>query len=286
MSLHQRPNGTYDRRNSNVHANTGHRRYASSATTDEETLADEERYDTLQRINSDRDRYKKLYEQATKKLSEFTQSNTDYKDQILTLKEDNALLKKENENIKKQQTELEHNHRMLQDLLKESKAKLEHLEILHDGCPTQPQSSVRQTATVPDRTKHKDKDSREDRGRVKEKEKEREKKEQRAEKERLSKRFDEKKDSRPPVSNAKEPYREPMGPRSSSRVRQSTYLDTSSGRLHTPASSSSSRHSSHASVPRTPNTMNPPVLYSQSNGQSYYDANHEDGNYHPHPISR
>jgi DNA repair exonuclease SbcCD ATPase subunit len=282
MSLHQRANGTYDRRNSNVHANTSHRRYASSGTTDDETLADEERYDALQRVHGEKDRYKKLYEQATKKLSEFTQTNTDLKDQVNALKEDLTLLKKEKDIILKQKTDVEHNERMLQDLLKESNAKLEHLQLIHDGCPPQPEPSVRPTATIPDRTKQKDRDSRDDRGRAKEKEK----REQRADKERLVKRFEEKKESRPPVSNAKEPYKERMGPRSSSRVRQSTYIDTSSGRLHTSASSSSSRHSSsHASVPRTPNTMNPTVLYSQSNGQTYYD-NHEDGNYHPHPIAR
>jgi DNA repair exonuclease SbcCD ATPase subunit len=284
MSLHQRANGTYDRRNSTVHANSGHRRYASSATTDEETLADEERYDAHQRINGEKDRYKKLYEQATKKLSEITSTNVDLKDQVQALKEDLVLLRKEKETILSQKADLEHKQRMLQDLCTESKAKLDHLQMIHDACPGQPQSSARPSATVPDRTKPKDRDSRDDRGRAKEKEK----REQRADKERLSKRFEEKekKESRPPISNAKEPYKEPMGPRSSSRVRQSTYLDTSTGRLHAPASSSSSRHSSsHASVPRTPNTMNPTVLYPQSNGPSYYD-NHEDGNYHPHPIAR
>ncbi|TFA98725.1 hypothetical protein CCMA1212_008882 [Trichoderma ghanense] len=307
----------------------------------------------LNKTNSERDRYLSLYNQADKKLAEATATITDLKAQNQTLKdsaisfqERYELLMKENDRLRQENGELARGF----DDLKAKYSDLSHRyntlnsaspahssnagSGLSGSVPERPKVSRssskkerkedrEERSRVRDREKSRDRTRDEKREREKEKEKDRErekeKKEHKAEKERLSRRFEERRPAPPapappppPMANRRNSFIEGWGPggRSSSASGSSTrsYTNGPNGitgpnGLHGPHGGplGHNGHRGHvqvpavtpngkpvyASIPRTATDPMTPRIFSVAGSTAAVfddDGSYEDGNYHPYPI--
>ncbi|PTB63871.1 hypothetical protein BBK36DRAFT_1161814 [Trichoderma citrinoviride] len=310
----------------------------------------------LNKTNSERDRYLILYNQADKKLTEATAIITDLKAQNQTFKDGAAAFQERYELLIKENDRLRHENGELARGFDDLKAKYTELShrynALNSAAPSfSSNAGSGQSGSLPERpkvsrssSKKERKEDREERSRVrdreksrdrtkedkrdkekekeKDKEREKEKKEHKAEKERLSRRFEERRPAPPapappppPMAHRRNSFIEGWGPggRSSSASGSSTrsYTNGPNGitgpnGLHGPHGgphglNGHNGHMGHvqvpvvtpgskpvyASIPRTAaNPMTPRIFSVAGSTAAVFDddGSYEDGNYHPYPI--
>ncbi|KAK1239504.1 hypothetical protein MKX07_008992 [Trichoderma sp. CBMAI-0711] len=353
MSLHQRVSANSARRASVSQAQSPY------ATPDfDRRLLDSlnNAHTELNKTNSERDRYLSLYNQADKKLAEATATITDLKAQNQALKDSAVSFQERYELLMKENDRLRHEHGELARGFDDLKAKYTDLSHryntlnsaspayssnagsgLSGSVPERPKVSRssskkerkedrEERSRVRDREKSRDRTKEDKRDREKEKEKdkerEKEKKEHKAEKERLSRRFEERRPAPPapappppPMAHRRNSFIEGWGPagRSSSASGSSTRSYTNGpngingpngvhgphggphghnglnghrGHVQVPAVIPSSKPV-YASIPRTATDPMTPRIFSVAGSTAAVfddDGSYEDGNYHPYPI--
>lgn len=309
----------------------------------------------LNKTNSERDRYLGLLEQANKKLAEVTITNTDLKSQNQNLKDNIASLQERIQRGKEESDRLGFENDTLAQDYAELKVKYSSLSHQFNALNSAPppfstnatnglsgsmserpklsRSSSKkerkedreERSRVRDKEKSRDREREDKREREKEKErdkenvKEKEKKEHRAEKERLSRRFEERRvvppapapaapaPPPPPITNRRNSFIEGWGPagRTSSASGSSTRSYTNGPHVpHGPNGHiGHNGHNGHAQVPavtpvnkaayanisRTATNPMTPRIYSAAGSTAAVfddDGSYEDGNYHAYPISR
>ncbi|KAK1254317.1 hypothetical protein MKX08_008312 [Trichoderma sp. CBMAI-0020] len=347
MSLHQRVSANSGRRASVSHS-------AAYVTSDyEQHLLDRlnTAHTELNKTNSERDRYLGLLEQANKKLAEVTITNTDLKSQNQNLKDNIASLQERIQRGKEESDRLGFENDALAQDYAELKAKYSNLSHQYNALNSAPppfsnnatnglsgsmaeRPKLSRSSSKKERKEDREERSREERSRVRDKEKsrdrerekekerdkenvkEKEKKEHRAEKERLSRRFEERRvvppapapaapaPPPPPITNRRNSFIEGWGPagRTSSASGSSTRSYTNGPHVpHGP--NGHIGHNGHAQVPavtpvnkapyanvsRTATNPMTPRIYSAAGSTAAVfddDGSYEDGNYHAYPISR
>ncbi|KAM0244775.1 hypothetical protein ACHAQJ_010717 [Trichoderma viride] len=344
MSLHQRVSANAGRRASISHSTP------FVASDYEQRLLDSlnTAHTELNKTNSERDRYLGLLEQANKKLAEVTATNTDLKSQNQTFKETIASLQERIQRGKEESDRLRIDHGVLGRDYTELKAKYSNLSHQYNALSSAPppfptnaanglsgsmperpklsRSSSKkerkedrdERSRVRDKEKSRDREKEDKREREKEKEKEKEKKEHKAEKERLSRRFEERRavppapapapaPPPPPIANRRNSFIEGWGPagRTSSASGSSTrsYTNGPHGPHGPHGPNGHIGHNGHAQVPavtptnktvyanvsRTVTSPMTPRIYSVAGSTAAVfddDGSYEDGNYHAYPISR
>lgn len=228
----------------------------------------------LNKVTSERDRYVRLYEQATQKLSESHAAKEDLKAQVHALKEEHAALRRKLQESKRENKELTcavdawaHEHENLQQ-------EFDDLAAAYHDATTSPSGVQGTSMRLPERPKSSHKSSskrehKEERARKSDKES----REKRSEKERLSRRFDQ---ERP--GSRRQSFIEPWGP-GARPVSSAPARDM-------PVQAVQPSHSNVAfsTVPRTSNPLGS-SLYKPGGG-CLYDDEVEDGNYHAYRVAR
>ncbi|PHH86246.1 hypothetical protein CDD83_10529 [Cordyceps sp. RAO-2017] len=253
-------------------------------------MSDRDRYKSLyEQVVLDRDRFKSLYEQATHKLSESHEARQDLDSQLHAVKEDKSKLQAVREDKAKLQQKIQELERSYDELVYDYESLSQHYTTMEQryteaaaqlhsagsthaavqAMPVRPKPSTRS----PGRKDHKDE-------RVKRSDNE--SRAHKAEKERLSRRFDEK---RPAASrDRRHSFIEPWGPSAGAgaAVAGRGFAD-----VQAPAVPPSHSNAVFSSVPRTANALNP-GLYPPSAGSLYNNNSdgYEDGNYHAYPVAR
>ncbi|RCI11898.1 hypothetical protein L249_4205 [Ophiocordyceps polyrhachis-furcata BCC 54312] len=210
-------------------ANTSRKTRPPSSTQETAEEAHERLFDQLKNANtqlnkavSDRDRYQRLYEQLNQSLSDAHADKEELKNQVHCLKDDKAALKRDLHALQKENEKLRQNIDAWDQNYTFLERSRDELALQLQATSHPPKLPERPKARGPSR-------------------------ERKAEKERLSRRFD---DRRPPRNNG-------------------------FGDVVSPARAYAEAFSS---VPRT--VVNPPY------NMDLYKVAYEDGAYHPHPLSR
>ncbi|OAQ79941.1 growth-arrest specific micro-tubule binding domain-containing protein [Purpureocillium lilacinum] len=261
----------------------------------------------LNKANSERDRYKYLYEQATLKLSQSHAAQNDLKAQAHSLKDDFSVLRARVQQLEDDNAQLLYENDLWDKHYTGLEKSYGELTVQYNSLlASMPSSSssYRISTNLPERPKrashHKKKPSssstrREHKESSPASRKSNTSNSDKEQKDRLSKRFEEK---RPSSSGGRGSRRhsfiEGWGPASGSSASAAPPTTGATGRAFAgvataglgqpPAVSQSHNKVSFSSVPRT--TANPlsPGLY--SNTAAYDDEYYEDGNYHPYPVAR
>ncbi|RDA88462.1 hypothetical protein CP532_6693 [Ophiocordyceps camponoti-leonardi (nom. inval.)] len=251
------PSTSHPRSPANTSRKTRPRSTQETAEEIQERLTDELKNANTQlnKVVSDRDRYQRLYEQLNQSLSDAYADKEELKNQVHSLKDDKAGLKKdlhalqkENEKLRQNIDAWDENYTYLERSRNELAAQL------------QAATSRPTPLKLPERPK------------VREQKDDRSSRERKAEKERLSRRFDDKRPARGPTNGFGDGWE--------------TAAVVSQGPARAYNVEATSPHVHYSSVPRTVN----PGAYKVMNaggGHLYQEAaSYEDGNYHPHPLSR
>ncbi|RDA91145.1 hypothetical protein CP533_0457 [Ophiocordyceps camponoti-saundersi (nom. inval.)] len=204
----------------------------------------------LNKVVSDRDRYQRLYEQLNQSLSDAHADKEELKNQVHSLKEDKAALKKDLHSLQKENEKLRQN-------IDAWDQNYTYLERSRDELAVQLQAANSHPTPLklPERPK------------AREQKDDRPSRERKAEKERLSRRFDDKRPARAPTHNFNDAWNAAV---------------VTQGPARALVDGTSSPHVHFSAVPRTVNSG----LYKVNAGHLYKDIAYEDGNYHAHPLSR
>ncbi|KAJ6439593.1 growth-arrest specific micro-tubule binding domain-containing protein [Purpureocillium lavendulum] len=261
----------------------------------------------LNKSNSERDRYKYLYEQATAKLSQSHAVQNDLKASAHALKEDASVLRARLQQLADDNEQLQYENGIWEQhytILDKSYTELTaHYHNLAASMPAS-SSTHRVSTKLPERPQrpshHKKKPSssstrREHKESSPSSRKSNTSNSDKEQKDRLSRRFEEK---RPSSSGGRSSRRhsfiEGWGPASGSSTSAAGPTSGATGRPfvtvatagHVPAAAVSPSHNkvSFSSVPRTATNPLSPGLYNTT--MAYDDEYYEDGNYHPFPVAR
>ncbi|UNI20252.1 hypothetical protein JDV02_006355 [Purpureocillium takamizusanense] len=261
----------------------------------------------LNKANSERDRYKHLYEQVLAKVSQSNAAKDDFKAQAQSLKEHSALLRARVQQLEDENDQLLCDNELWDKDYTMLEKSYSELALQHDTllASMPASSSSHRMAThlpeKPKRTSHHKKKSSSSSTRREHKESSPSSRRSnnsngdKDQKDRLSKRFEEKRSS---VSGSRGSRREsfiegwgpasgssaPAAPPTAGVTGRSFAGFATSGLGQPPAVSPSYNKVSFSSVPRTAANPLSPGLYSTT---APYDGEyHDDGNYHVYPVTR
>ena len=272
----------------------------------EEQLSDSlmEANTKLNRVIEDRDKLKSLYDQATKKLAESARVTKDVRAEVADLAGDKKDLKARLQQTNEENSKLQYDLVAWEEAYNKLETVFQSLQLQLKAANANASSGAGPAAALPERPKpssrnpgakkeHKEhresRDAERGRGRDRDRDRdrghERAKQEQKAQKERLSNRFD---DKRPPTSGRRQSFIEGWGPgpsrgRSASATpgTRTSYanMPVSTSRIQ-PLATTPSRPAAYSAVPRTTN----PLGYSSGSSTAYDE--YDDGNYRAYPIVR